>query len=115
MAALGDSFQCEARLFADGRTYCGRCDVVVDDPTKLKCKPAAECGLTLSVILEALDDEAMRIDGSNDAAARLAQMKIAEGLQVVPGPYRDRLRRAAALRAAVRAIEHYTAKKAEGT
>lgn len=105
-----DSFQCEARLFADGRTWCGRCDCVADDPAKLKCKPASECGLTLGVILEALSDEALRIDASNDAAAKLAQQKIAEGVNVQPGPYRERLRRVAALRAAVRAIEHYAGK-----
>lgn len=105
-----EGIQCEKQLFADGRTWCGRCDVVVDDPEKLRCKPASECGLTISVILEALTDEAYRIDGSNEASAKLAELKIKEGVKVERGPYRERLRRAAALRAAVRALEHYTGK-----
>lgn len=98
-------------MFADGRTHCGRCDVVAGGSHKLVCKAPADCGLTLSVIVAALEDEAYRIDGSNDAAAKLAEQKIAEGQKVVRGPYRERLRRAAELRAAIRAIEHYAPKR----
>ena len=112
---MGDTFICEARVFADGRTHCGRCDVVAGKPAaQLVCKAPAECGLTLSVIVAALEDEAHRIDGSNDAAAKLAEQKIAEGVRVERGPYRERLRRAAELRAAIRALEHYAAKKTGG-
>lgn len=111
MPGPGDNdFICEARLFADGRTWCGRCDVVVDDPAELRCVPPKDTGLTVPVILAALADEALRIDGSNEAAARLAEQKIRDGIKVVPGPYRERVRRAAALRAAARAIEHYAGK-----
>lgn len=109
---MPESFICEAKTFADGRTHCGRCDLVAGDAGKLVCKTPAECGLTLSVILAALADEADRIDGSNDAAAKLAEMKIKEGQKVERGPYRDRLRRAAELRAGIRALEHFRSKRA---
>jgi hypothetical protein len=56
------------------------------------------------VLLQAADDEAQRIDGSNRAVANIADEMIARGEKVVPGPYHDRLRRAAELRAIARLI-----------
>jgi hypothetical protein len=101
---MGEHFICEARRYGD-RLYCGRCDLVSAPNAELVCKTPKECGLTLDVLRDAIDDEAERVDGSNIAAAAYADKLIADGQQVVPGPYRDRLRRAAALRAVVRLID----------
>lgn len=102
----GDTtFICEARQFGE-RMHCGRCELHGIKPGDLVCKDAKDTGLYPTVIRQALDDAAVAIGASLDAASRVS---IGMGKDGAPDP--RLLRREAAIRAGVRFIDRYQPEK----
>jgi len=105
MTDLGENFICEARAIGD-RHWCGRCNLSFESTAKAKppCRPAADIARVLPTLAIAAETEAVRIDGSIDAAVGASRLineearSAGEREPLVAEPSRELLRQAAALR-----------------